>query len=217
MGWFSGKTKRSSYEKLLMSILADALYSPVCGSSLGHRISPSLAVEASLRSTAKIVRITLTAHTGRTRCNAAYPLPVVSAAALCGNRPLISTADLTDTTGMVPGTPKRNERRDSDRVIANFECLCSGSRGKGSGFLVDISDSGALMEEASFVPVRGELIGIAIEIPVAESGLLIGWVTRHTNKGFAIEFDVSSPQSKRLVKEIGAIVPADAKAGRRRK
>ncbi len=163
------------------------------------------------------VRITLTAHTGRTRCDAAYPLPVVSAAALCGDRSLNPTADLTDTTGMVPGTPKRNEQRDSERVIANFECLCSGSRGKGSGLLVDISDSGALVEEASFFPVRGELIGLAIEIPVVESGLLIGWVSRHTDKGFAIEFDVSSPQSKRLVKEIGAIVPADAKAGRRRK
>jgi hypothetical protein len=142
---------------------------------------------------------------------------VVSAAALCGNRSLNSTTNLTDTTGMVPGTPKRNEQRDSDRVIANFECLCSGSREKGSGLLVDISDSGALLEEASFIPVRGELIGLAIEIPLCESALLIGWVSRHTNKGFAIEFDESSPQSKRLAKEIGAIVPANAKAGRRRK
>ena len=118
---------------------------------------------------------------------------------------------------MVPASPKRNERRDSDRVVANFECLCLGVKRKGSGLLVDISDFGALVEEASFVPVRGELIELAIEIPVAESGLLIGWVTRHTDKGFAIEFDESSPQTKRLVKDIGAIVPVDAKAGRPRK
>ncbi len=134
-----------------------------------------------------------------------------------GGRPLNPTADLADIVGMAPGTPKRNERRGSDRVVANFECLCSGYREKGSGLLVNISDTGALLEEASFIPIRGELIGLAIEIPVAESGLLIGWVSRHTDKGFAIEFDESSPQTKRLAREIGAIVPVDAKAGRPRK
>jgi hypothetical protein len=118
---------------------------------------------------------------------------------------------------MVPGSPKRNERRDSDRVFANFECLCSGFKRKGRGLLVEISDFGALVEEASFVPVRGELIELAIETPVAKSGLLIGWVTRHTDRGFAIEFDESSPETKRLVKDIGAIVPVDAKAGRHQK
>ncbi len=113
--------------------------------------------------------------------------------------------------------PKRTERRDSNRVVANFECLCTGFRRKGTGLVVDLSDSGALLEEASFVPVRGELVGLAIKIAVGESGLLIGWVTRHTDKGFAVEFDESSPQTQRLVKQIGAIVPVDAKAGRPRK
>ncbi len=164
-----------------------------------------------------MVQIILTAYTGRTRCDAAYPLPVVSAAALCGDRSLNPTADLTDLVGMAPGSPKRKEQRDSDRVVANFECLCSGFRRKGRGLLVDISDSGALVEEVSFLPVRGELIGLAIEIPVVGSRLLIGWVARHTDKGFAIEFDESSPDTKQLAKEIGAIVPVDAKAGRPRK
>ncbi len=145
------------------------------------------------------------------------PEVVDSAAARCRDRSLNPTVGLADLVGMAPGTPKRNERRGSDRVIANFECLCSGFREKGSGLLVNISDTGALLEEASFVPIRGELIGLAIEIPVAESGLLIGWVSRHTDKGFAIEFDESSPQTKRLAREIGAIVPVDAKAGRPRK
>ena len=113
--------------------------------------------------------------------------------------------------------PKRTERRDSDRVVANFECLCSGFKRKGSGLLVDISDSGAMLEEASFIPVRGELVGLAIEIAAGETGLLIGWVTRHTDRGFAIEFDESSPHTQHLVQEIGAIVPVDAKAGRPKK
>jgi hypothetical protein len=102
-------------------------------------------------------------------------------------------------------------------VVANFECLCTGFKRKGSGLVSDISDSGALLEETSFVPVRGELVGLAIQIAAGESGLLIGWVTRHTKTGFAIEFDESSPHTKRLIKEIGAIVPVDARAGRPRK
>ena len=113
--------------------------------------------------------------------------------------------------------PKKSERRDSDRVVANFECMCTGFKRKGTGLVTDISDSGALLEETSFVPVRGELVGLAIQIAAGESGLLIGWVTRHTKTGFAIEFDESSPHTKRLIQEIGAIVPVDAKSGRPRK
>ena len=118
---------------------------------------------------------------------------------------------------MAARRPKKTERRESNRVIANFEWLCTGFKRKGTGLVVDLSDSGALLEEASFVPVRGELVGLAIEIAAGESGLLIGWVTRHTDDGFAVEFDESSPHTQRLIQEIGAIVPVDAKAGRPRK
>jgi hypothetical protein len=118
---------------------------------------------------------------------------------------------------MAEKRPRKTERRESNRVIANFECLCTGFKRKGTSLVVDLSETGALLEEASFVPVRGELVGIAIEIAAGESGLLIGWVTRHTDNGFAVEFDESSSETQRLVREIGAIVPVDAKSGRPRK
>jgi hypothetical protein len=112
---------------------------------------------------------------------------------------------------------KSSERRDSDRVVANFECMCTGYKRKGSGLVTDISNTGAMLEETSFIPVRGELVGLAIQLTAGESSLLIGWVTRHTKTGFAIEFDESSPHTKRMIEEIGAIVPVDVKAGRPRK
>jgi hypothetical protein len=118
---------------------------------------------------------------------------------------------------MAARRPTKSERRESDRVVANFECICTGYKRKGTGLVADISDTGAMLEETSFIPVRGELVGVAIRIAAGESGLLIGWVTRHTKTGFAIEFDESSPHSQRLIQEIGAIVPVDAKAGRPRK
>jgi hypothetical protein len=109
---------------------------------------------------------------------------------------------------------KSKERRDSSRMVANFECLCSGFKRKGSGVLTDISHSGAMVEDASFVPVRGELIGLSIDLPVTGACLMIGWVTRHTPKGFAIEFDESSPEAKRLATDIAAIVPVRSKPDR---
>ena len=101
--------------------------------------------------------------------------------------------------------------------MANFECLCSGFWRKGSGVLADISGSGALLEETSFVPVRGELVGLSLELPLPGACLLIGWVSRHTKRGFAIEFDESDAETQRLARDIGAIVPVRAKADRQAK
>ena len=108
----------------------------------------------------------------------------------------------------------RPERRDSHRVVANFECLCSGFHEKGSGVLTDISGSGAMLEETSFVPVRGELIGLSLDLPLPGACLLIGWVSRHTKAGFAIEFDQSDADTQRLARDIGAIVPVRPRSDR---
>ncbi len=102
---------------------------------------------------------------------------------------------------------KRPERRDSNRAVAHFECLCSGFWQKGSGILTNISGSGAQIEETSFVPGRGELVGLSLDLPLPGASLLIGWVARHTESGFAIEFDESDAETQRLAREIAAIVP----------
>ncbi len=112
---------------------------------------------------------------------------------------------------------KQSERRDSHRAVAHFKCLCSGYWRKGSGVLVSISGSGALIEETSFVPVGGELVGLSLELPLPGASLLIGWVSRHTDSGFAIEFDKSDVETQRLASEIAAIVPMSARADRPKK
>ncbi len=111
-----------------------------------------------------------------------------------------------------------DERRDSHRAVAHFKCLYSGYWRKGTGVLASISSSGALIEKASFVPVRGELVGLSLDLPLPGASLLIGWVARHTdNGGFAIEFDESDAETERLAKEIAAIVPMRSRADRQMK
>ncbi len=113
--------------------------------------------------------------------------------------------------------PNQPERRESRRVVANFECICSGFHEKGSGVLADISGTGALLEQTSFMPVRGELIGLSLELPLPGACLLIGWVSRHTKAGFAIEFDQSDADTQRLARDIGAIVPVRPRSDRQAK
>ncbi len=112
---------------------------------------------------------------------------------------------------------KQPERRDSQRAVAHFKCLCSGFGGTGSGVLTNISGSGAQIEETSFVPVRGELVGLSLDLPLPGASLLIGWVIRHSESGFAIEFDESDAKTQRLAREIAAIVPMRSRADRQTK
>ena len=88
---------------------------------------------------------------------------------------------------------------------------------QGEFVLANISDSGALLEETSFVPVRGELVGLSLDLPLPGASLLIGWVSRHTESGFAIEFDESDAETQRLAREIAAIVPVCSRADRQTK
>lgn len=104
----------------------------------------------------------------------------------------------------------RNRRR-SGRFEANFECLCAGTRQKGTGLLTDISQHGALIENTSVVPDRDELVGLNLELPELGFVVLIGRVIRQTISGFAIEFDHLDADAQQLVDNVAAIVE-----GRRR-
>ena len=95
----------------------------------------------------------------------------------------------------------QSERRDSQRAVASFKCLCSGFWRKGSGVLTSISSSG----------------GVSLDLPLPGASLLIGWVSRHTDSGFAIEFDKSDAETQRLAREIAAIVPMRSRADRQTK
>ena len=108
--------------------------------------------------------------------------------------------------------PLPNDRKGV-RTRIEFEVLYSAARREGSGTLKDLSPTGALVEDASFQPdvgepVRAHLFPYADTRPVA----LIGEVTRHTKRGFAIVFADVPAEARELIADAQALVtvPPDA-------
>jgi hypothetical protein len=99
------------------------------------------------------------------------------------------------------------EKRRNFRVKTRFEILFSSRREEGTGVLADISESGALVENASLQPQPGGSIRVHIFLPNRpEPFELLGHVTRHTERGFAIEYEKLSSEVCRLLEDAAAIV-----------
>ena len=103
-------------------------------------------------------------------------------------------------------TEHPQNRRDSGRFEADFECLCAGVHQKGSGVIEDISYRGALIGTTRVVPDRGELVGLGLELANLGAVVLIGRMVRLTISGFAIEFDHLDARAKEFVDSVAAIV-----------
>jgi hypothetical protein len=103
--------------------------------------------------------------------------------------------------------PRINRRRDG-RLYTNYECLLAGYRQKARGVVRDISHHGALVVETEAIPVRGELVGLTFDHD-NEAVLLIGWVTRHVDHGFAIEFDHLNERAQALIDHLSALVEVE--------
>ena len=65
----------------------------------------------------------------------------------------------------------------------------------------------ALLEKTLFTPVCGEPVALSMQLPLDGEGLLIDWVSRHTESGFAIELDEASPAPERLASYVAGVVP----------
>ncbi len=108
--------------------------------------------------------------------------------------------------------PNENGKR-AFRIEARFETLYSAGREEGSGILVNISYSGALLESASLNPKLGSDIRIHVfyqrEAPVEA----IGRVVRHAGSGFAVEFSESDPKVRNLVDVLTPLVDAEELTG----
>ncbi len=104
--------------------------------------------------------------------------------------------------------PKENGKR-AFRIETRFETLYSAGREEGSGVLVNISYSGALLESTSMCPKVGSDVRVHVfyqhEAPVEA----IGRVVRHTGSGFAIEFAELDPKIRDLVETLSPIVDAE--------
>ncbi len=68
-------------------------------------------------------------------------------------------------------------------------------------------DPEALLEKTLFTPVCGEPVALSMQLPLDGEGLLIDWVSRHTESGFAIELDEASPAPERLASYVAGVVP----------
>jgi hypothetical protein len=98
------------------------------------------------------------------------------------------------------------ERRRETRVQTRFESLYSAGRGEGTGVLSDISYSGAQIHGASLLPELGKELRIYVFVQPMAPFELVGTVVRRTENGFAIEYELQSPELKQFVDDAAAMV-----------
>ena len=103
-------------------------------------------------------------------------------------------------------------RRSEGRVRTQFETLYSAGRTEGAGILADISYSGARIEEASLRPEVGDKLRLYVFVQPVAPFELIGSVVRVTEDGFAIEYELSDPDVRRLVDDAAAIVTTPSRS-----
>jgi hypothetical protein len=100
------------------------------------------------------------------------------------------------------------ERRKDIRFKTRFDALFSSGPAEGAGVLVDLSYSGARLEEASLRPDLETSVRLYVFVQPVAPFELEGRVNRHTESGFVIVYEVSDPEVRRLVDDVSAIVEA---------
>ena len=91
------------------------------------------------------------------------------------------------------------ERRRSQRFKTRFDTLVSAEAIEGAGVLAEISQCGAYIEDATTRPEIGSRVTLYIFIQPVAPFELVGRVARHTDAGFAIDYDLFDPEIRRLV------------------
>ena len=97
------------------------------------------------------------------------------------------------------------ERRLSRRAITCFATLFSSGRVEGSGVLCDFSSTGARIEEATAKPSLDAQVILHIPLEGNDRSFETkGCVVRHTQSGFAVEFEKSPIDLQQLLEDAGA-------------
>ena len=99
-------------------------------------------------------------------------------------------------------------KRKHPRYKTRFDALCSSGREEGSGVLVDISYSGARIEESTIQPPASARVRLYVFLQPVNPFELIGTVVRSSRAGFSIEYEIDSPEIRLLVDDVAAIVSA---------
>lgn len=98
------------------------------------------------------------------------------------------------------------EQRRGPRSRTRFETLISASTGEGAGILVELSYSGARLEQTSIQPPVGTRVSLYVFVQPVSPFTLQGQVARVTESGFAVTYELFDPEIRRLVDDVGAIV-----------
>ena len=96
------------------------------------------------------------------------------------------------------------ERRSS-RTYARFVTLFSSGRLEGSGALCNFSSTGALVEEATAKLWIGSRVFLHVSLDNDRTFEASGSVVRHTESGFAIEFEKAPTDLLQLVEDAGVL------------
>ena len=91
------------------------------------------------------------------------------------------------------------DQRQARRIKTWFEALHSSGRNEGDGFIIDLSDSGALVEEVTFQPSIRSRVRLLVRLPDRTELELVGQVVRCTESGFGVEFEKHYPILRQLI------------------
>ena len=103
--------------------------------------------------------------------------------------------------------PEFLEQRRNARYATALNAHYSAGPEDGIGVLANISYSGALIEDSSVQPTVGSKVRIYVftepidPIAPASPYELVGRVVRHSSSGFAIEYEETDPEVRKLIDE----------------
>ena len=99
-----------------------------------------------------------------------------------------------------------DDRREQQRVRTLFELLYSAGREEGHGLLADISYAGARISDTELRPEVGTQVRLYVFIQPVCPLEIVGEVTRLTEDGFVVEYEIVDPDVKQLIDEAAGIV-----------
>ena len=105
------------------------------------------------------------------------------------------------------GPPDRRRARRAPRIKTRLEAYFSSARQEGPAVLADVSSVGALLEQTPSRPRVGASAHMTVFLPNSSQRMLLqvgGQVIRHTEAGFAIEFEMPNPHVYGLLGEDAA-------------
>ena len=96
----------------------------------------------------------------------------------------------------------RKADRRAPRLKTDLETFFSSAREEGPAVLTDVSSGGARLEGTAVRPRFETRIRVSVFLPNQSTPMdLVGRVVRHTEKGFAVEFDQPQPEICRLIED----------------